>query len=65
MSQIFVTGKAKMYDTTFATGFGYRDSAPLGLKVPKGLPAIIGIAQLSPKLSYGGPAFSSRQRLKK
>ena len=65
MPQIFITGKAKMYDMTFATRFGYGDSSPLGLKVAKGLPAILGIAQLSPKLGYGGPAFSSRQALYK
>ena len=28
MSQILITGKAKMYDMTFATRFGYGDSSP-------------------------------------
>ena len=65
MPEVLITGKAKMYDMTFATRFGYGDSSPLGLKVTKGLPAILGIAQLSPKLGYGGPAFSSRQALYK
>src|SRR5215510_8688993 len=46
-----------------ATRLGYGNCARLGLKVSKGLPTIVGIAQLSPKLGDGGPAFSSRQGL--
>ena len=62
---ILITGKTKLYDMTFATGFGYRHSSRLGLKVTKRLPATLGITELSPKLGHGGPAFSSRQRLNK
>ena len=57
MPQILITGKAKIYDMTFATRFGYGDSSPLGLKVAKGLPAILGIAQLSPSLGIVVPLF--------
>src|SRR5262245_34193161 len=40
VAQQFVTGKAKLYDTTLATRFGYRDPSSFSLKVPKGCPAI-------------------------
>src|SRR5262245_28510626 len=63
MSQMLVTGKAKNYHVALATRLGYGNSARLSLKVSKGLPTIVGIAQLSPKLGDGGPAFSSRQGL--
>src|SRR5215510_3444696 len=63
MSQRLVTGKAKHYHVALATRLGYGNSARLGLKVSKGLPTIVGIAQLSPKLDDGGSAFSSRQGL--
>src|SRR5499433_2959868 len=53
MSQMLVTGKAKNYHVALATRLGYGNSARLGLKVSKGLPTIVGIAQLSPKLGDG------------
>jgi hypothetical protein len=65
MSQVLVAGKSKKHHTALATGLSDWDSARLGLKVAKGLPAIVGIAQLSPKLGYGSSGFSSRQRLSK
>jgi hypothetical protein len=40
-----------------------KDSARLRLKVAKRLPAIVGVAERSPKLGYGSSGFSSRQRL--
>jgi hypothetical protein len=63
MSQMLVTGKSKKYHTALATRLGNGDFTRLGLEVAKGLPAIVSIAQLSPKLGNGGSAFSSRQGL--
>ena len=65
VAQQLITGKTKLYDTALATGFGYRHSTRLGLKVTKGLPATLGITELSPKHGHGGATFSSRQRLDK
>ena len=63
MSQVLVTGKSKKYHTALATGLGHGDFTRLGLEVAKGFPAIVSVAQLSPKLGNGGSAFSSRQGL--
>src|ERR1700741_16553 len=65
VAQQLITGKTKLYDTALATGFGYRHSTRLGLKVTKRLPATLGITELSPKHGHGGATFSSRQRLNK
>ena len=65
VSHQLVTGKTKQYDTALAAGFGYRDPSRFGLKVTKGLPSTLGIAQLSPKHRHDGPTFASRQRLGK
>src|SRR5262245_2443815 len=63
MSQVLVTGKSKKYHTALATGLGDGDFTCFGLEVAKGLPAIVSIAQLSPKLGNGGSPFPSRQGL--
>ena len=65
MSEVLVTGKSKKYHTALATGLGDGDFTGLGLEVAKGLPAIVSIAQLSPKLGNGGSRFPSRQGLYK
>src|SRR5262245_20687811 len=48
VAQMLVTGKTKVYDTTFATGLGYWYRSRLGLKMARGLPAALGIAELGP-----------------
>src|SRR4029077_4265620 len=65
VAQMLVTGKTKVYDTTFATGFGHRYRSRLGLKMARGLPAILGIAELGPDRRHQGSAFCARQRLGK
>ena len=57
VAQMLVTGKTKVYDTTFATGFGHRHRSCLGLKVARGFPATLGIAELGPDRRHQGSAF--------
>ena len=57
VAQQLITGKTKLYDTALATGFGYRHSTRLGLKVTKRLPATLGVTELSPKHGHGGATF--------
>src|SRR4030095_2653174 len=65
VSQYLVTGKTKLHHTAFAAGFGRRHYSRLRLQVAKGLPATLGISQLSPQGRYDGARFCSRQRLDK
>src|SRR5262249_31192019 len=53
LSKMFVTEKEKNSPVALPTRWGYGTPARLGLKVSKGLPTIVGIAQLSPKLGDG------------
>src|SRR5246127_3174897 len=62
---MLVTSKTKVYDTTFATGFGHRHRSRLGLKMARGFPATLGIAELGPDGRHQGSAFTARQRLGK
>ena len=57
VSHQLVTGKTKQYNTALAAGFGYRDPSRFGLKMAKGLPSALDIAQLSPKHGYDGFNF--------
>ena len=57
VSHQLVTGKTKQYDMALAAGLGYRDPSRFGLKVPKGFPSALDIAQLGPKHRYDGPTF--------
>src|SRR5438093_8389487 len=63
LAQMLVTGKSKLNHTAFATGLGDKDSSPLSLKVPKGVPTLWSVAQLSPNARYRGAAFSADQLL--
>src|SRR5438034_11507233 len=63
LAQMLVTGKSKLNHTAFATGLGDRDSSPLSLKVPIGLPTLWRVAQLSPNARYRCARFSAGQRL--
>src|SRR5437667_9365132 len=65
VAQMLVTGKTKVYNTTFATGFGHRYRSRLGLKMTRGLPATLGIAEFGPDRRHQGSAFTARQRLGK
>src|SRR3989441_8828676 len=65
VTQMLVTGKTKVYDTTFATGFSHRYRARLGLKMARGFPATLGIAELGRDRRHQGSAFCARQRLGK
>src|SRR6266542_1416933 len=65
VAQMLVTCEAKVYDPTFATGFGHWHRSRLGLKMARGLPATLGIAELGPDGRHQGSAFSARQRLGK
>src|ERR671919_2434048 len=47
MAHHLVTRKTKVHDMALATGFGHRDHSCLSLKVPKRLPAILSITELS------------------
>src|SRR5438128_11947892 len=65
VAQMLVTRESKMYNTTFATGFGHRHRSRLGLKMTRGLPATLGIAEFRPDCRHQGSAFTTRQRLGK
>src|SRR4249920_1034441 len=62
---MLVTGKTKVYDTTFATSFSHRHRSRLGLKMARGFPATLGIAEFGPDRRHQGSAFCARQRLGK
>src|SRR5918995_4191060 len=63
IAQMLLTGVSKLDHTAFAAGFSHGHFPRLSLKMPEGVPSIFHIAQLSPNHRYGGPAFSTRQRL--
>src|SRR5437870_11780630 len=65
VAQMLVTGKTKVYNTTFATGFGHRYRSRLGLKMTRGLPATLNIAELGPAATHQGPPFTARHGLGK
>src|SRR5437867_4494792 len=65
VAQMLVTGKTKVYKTTFATGFGHRHRSRLGLKMARGFPATLGITELGPDRRHQSSAFSARQRFGK
>src|SRR6266508_1187830 len=65
VAQMLVTGKTKVYDTTLTTGFGHRHRSRLGLKMTRGFPATLRIAELGPDRRHQGSAFYARQRLGK
>src|SRR5437870_2035637 len=65
VAQMLVTRESKMYNPTFATGFGHRHRSRLGLKMTRGLPATLGIAEFRPDCRHQGSAFTTRQRLGK
>src|SRR5207237_8359925 len=63
VAQMLVTHESKMYNPTFATGFGHRHRSRLGLKMTRGLPATLGIAELGPDRRHQGSALTARQGL--
>src|SRR5215510_4248338 len=63
VAQVLVTGKTKLYDPTLTAGFSDGHCSRLGLKMTRGLPATLGIAELGPDRRHQRSAFSARQRL--
>ena len=57
VAQMLVTGEAKVYNATFAAGFGHRHRSRLSLKMTRGLRATLGIAELGRDRRHEGSAF--------